>query len=157
SAASVADEPVVHDVEERRDDVRRFLRGDHAPHGTARARRRIVRRRGEWAPVGSGRGTVRLSDMALFSRRKKTDDAPSEPQNPTQADAAEDVAEEAQPPSEPVPEVAISVQAFRGVGADAAPEIALTDDEAEPSAEPVARPNAATEPHVPAAAAGPRA
>ncbi len=99
-------------------------------------------------------GAVRLSDMALFSRRKKTDDAASEPQNPIQADAVDDVAEEAQPPSEPVPEVGISVQAFRGVGADAGPEVALADEEAEQADEPIERPNLPKGPTLPTDADG---
>ncbi|CAH0125354.1 MULTISPECIES: SseB family protein [unclassified Microbacterium] len=68
--------------------------------------------------------------MALFSRRKKTDDAPSDPQTPTEADAPEDALHEEQAPSEPVPEIGISVQAFRGVGADAGPEVKLPDPDA---------------------------
>ncbi|WP_194420265.1 SseB family protein [Microbacterium abyssi] len=78
--------------------------------------------------------------MALFSRRKKTDDAPSESQTPIEADAAEDTPDAEQPTSElasesgvpeaGIPEVGISVQAFRGVGAAAGPEVALPDPDA---------------------------
>ena len=68
--------------------------------------------------------------MALFSRRKKTDDAPSDSQTPAEADAPEDAPDEEQAPSEPVPEIGISVQAFRGVGADAGPEVKLPDPDA---------------------------
>ncbi|MGO2746184.1 SseB family protein [Microbacterium sp.] len=63
--------------------------------------------------------------MAMFSRRKKTDDAPSESQ-PIPADAPDEAPEEQQP-SEPVPEIGISVQAFRGVGAAAGPDVKLPD------------------------------
>jgi len=78
--------------------------------------------------------------MALFSRRKKTDGAPSSSQAPTQADAQDDLSEQPQPASEPVPEIGISVQAFRGIGAAAGPEVALPapaqaeSDSSEPAA-----------------------
>lgn len=67
--------------------------------------------------------------MALFSRRKKTDDDAS-----AEAAAAAQDADAASPdeaaPAEPAehgeaPSVGISVQAFRGVGADAGPEVSL--------------------------------
>ncbi|MEJ1089271.1 SseB family protein [Microbacterium sp. Mu-80] len=74
--------------------------------------------------------------MALFSRRKKSVDQPAaapedlaadQPEGPEQANA-EMTSEPA--PSESVPDVGISVQAFRGVGADAGPEVELTDESA---------------------------
>lgn len=63
--------------------------------------------------------------MALFSRRKKTEDS-----NDTTADTVDDAAVEtpAEPEvSEPAPAVNISVQAFRGVGAQAGPEVTLPE------------------------------
>ncbi|GEK86983.1 SseB family protein [Microbacterium aerolatum] len=90
--------------------------------------------------------------MALFSRRKKTDDAPSESQTPIGADADEQTLDAEQPVSESVPEnqaaeadvpeVAISVQAFRGVGATAGPEVALPDPDAAAPAPRAAAPQA---------------
>lgn len=79
--------------------------------------------------------------MALFNRRKKTDDA-SESQTPIEADAPDERDEQEQPPSEPVPEIGISVQAFRGVGAAAGPEVKLPDpDEPAPNTpSPIAAP-----------------
>ena len=74
--------------------------------------------------------------MALFSRRKKTSDDPSESQTSIQADAPDELPEDVHP-AEPVPQIGISVQAFRGVGAAAGPKVAL-DDSAEPSAAPAA-------------------
>lgn len=81
--------------------------------------------------------------MALFSRRKKSVDAPAaepvvdpaaenEPEQPEEApeQAADDT------PAAPVPEVGISVQAFRGVGADAGPEVSLPEQNPEPAAQP---------------------
>ncbi|PKI92282.1 histidine kinase [Actinomycetales bacterium SN12] len=62
--------------------------------------------------------------MALFSRRKKSDDQPTAPAAPAaEAEAVEEPASEV--PAEPVPDVSISVQAFRGVGADAGPEVSF--------------------------------
>ncbi|BDZ39111.1 SseB family protein [Microbacterium suwonense] len=91
--------------------------------------------------------------MALFSRRKKTDDAQPESQDPIQADAVDEVAEDEQPPSEPVPDVGISVQAFRGVGAQAGPEVSMpveTPPDAEQGAdETTPRPRAASSSGVP--------
>ncbi|WP_404435755.1 SseB family protein [Microbacterium aerolatum] len=90
--------------------------------------------------------------MALFSRRKKTDDAPSESQTPIGADADEQTLDAEQSVSESapeeqaaeadVPEVAISVQAFRGVGATAGPEVALPDPDAAAPAPRTAAPQA---------------
>lgn len=78
--------------------------------------------------------------MALFSRRKKTDDAVPESQTSIETDVsdADIVSEEAS--SEPVPQIGISVQAFRGVGADAGPEVALPDPEAPAPARKAAAP-----------------
>lgn len=76
--------------------------------------------------------------MALFSRRKKTDDAQAEPEVPIEADAedgdgnAAGSAPAEEQVGEPVPEIGISVQAFRGVGAAAGPEVTLPDP-AEPA------------------------
>ncbi|UWF77939.1 MULTISPECIES: SseB family protein [Microbacterium] len=75
--------------------------------------------------------------MALFSRRKKPADTAVEPLAeeaveteasgpPDRADSA--AAETA--PAEPVPEVNITVQAFRGVGAEAGPEVRLPEQPA---------------------------
>ncbi|WP_091230969.1 SseB family protein [Microbacterium sp. 3J1] len=86
--------------------------------------------------------------MALFSRRKKSDDAvvePSETETPAAADDAESAplesadateAATADPTAAPetTPTIGISVQAFRGVGAQAGPEISLPDADAAPSA-----------------------
>lgn len=82
--------------------------------------------------------------MALFSRRKKTDDALSESQTPIEADAPDELPEAEQPPSEPVPEIGISVQAFRGVGAAAGPDVTLPAPDA-PATAPAARRAAATQ------------
>ncbi|MDQ0726234.1 SseB family protein [Microbacterium sp. W4I20] len=82
--------------------------------------------------------------MALFSRRKKSSDdavapaadAPeSESSTPTETDASAT----ADQPDTAAPSIGISVQAFRGVGADAGPEVALPDPEAAPAA-PAPRP-----------------
>lgn len=84
--------------------------------------------------------------MALFSRRKKTDDAQPEVREP-EIEATAD-APEAEAPSEPVPEIGISVQAFRGVGAAAGPAVSLPDP-ASASAQPtppVVAPTAPVEP-----------
>ncbi|UNK70044.1 SseB family protein [Microbacterium sp. H1-D42] len=79
--------------------------------------------------------------MALFSRRKKSDAQPASDAEvaPEQADLpeqAEDAAAEvsAEPaPDANIPAVNISVQAFRGVGADAGPEVALPTEDAAPA------------------------
>lgn len=78
--------------------------------------------------------------MALFSRRRKSaDDAVT-------AEASESIASETpatdavdvpKEPEAPAPSIGISVQAFRGVGAEAGPEVALPEAE-EPSSTPVA-------------------
>lgn len=90
--------------------------------------------------------------MALFSRRKKTDDAVSEAQTTTEGDdtsasetGAGDVSADAPgenstaAAAESVPQIGISVQAFRGVGAAAGPEVKLPDPDEKP-AKPVAAP-----------------
>lgn len=91
--------------------------------------------------------------MALFSRRKKSDDdvAPASVR-PEPAAAEEKDAEAEHTPETAAPSVGISVQAFRGVGEQAGPEVA-------PPA-PDAKPEAATPPAVsvqPAPAADPSA
>lgn len=79
--------------------------------------------------------------MALFSRRKKSaDDAVTSAPETTDAVETDDVttpAEEGAPtdtagaaPAETAPSVGISVQAFRGVGAQAGPEVELPDPDA---------------------------
>lgn len=82
--------------------------------------------------------------MALFSRRKKSDDQSTAPAAPAaEAETVDEPAAEAaaEAAAEPVPEVNISVQAFRGVGADAGPEVSLpTDSTTEGRPEP-ARPS----------------
>lgn len=66
--------------------------------------------------------------MALFSRRKKSVDAPDALQQPAEQEASEQTAATEQTaPAEPVPDVAISVQAFRGVGADAGPVVRMPE------------------------------
>lgn len=71
--------------------------------------------------------------MALFSRRKKSDDQPTAPAAAAvEAETVDEPATEVQ--AEPVPEVSISVQAFRGVGADAGPEVSLPAEDASQSA-----------------------
>ncbi|MBO9626816.1 MAG: SseB family protein [Microbacterium sp.] len=77
--------------------------------------------------------------MALFSRRKKSADDVVAPASESAAEVAPDVEEQTaadsvETPVEPAPTVAISVQAFRGVGADAGPEVSL--DEPQPTAPP---------------------
>jgi hypothetical protein len=66
--------------------------------------------------------------MALFSRRKKSDDQPaadtaSAAETGIDAETVDESASEA--PTESVPDVSISVQAFRGVGAEDGPEVSL--------------------------------
>lgn len=71
--------------------------------------------------------------MALFSRRKKSVDEPTAPAAPAaEAETVDEPAVEA--PAEPVPDVSISVQAFRGVGAEAGPEVSLPAEGASQSA-----------------------
>jgi len=83
--------------------------------------------------------------MALFSRRKKSvdqpaaDDASAAETESVTADGS-DTSEEAvtDAPAEPVPDVSISVQAFRGVGAEAGPEVSLHAEGETPAARPAA-------------------
>lgn len=88
--------------------------------------------------------------MALFSRRKKSADDVVAPEasesTATESTASETpgtghVDETAATPEAPAPSIGISVQAFRGVGAEAGPEVALpeADDAPAPTAAP-ARP-----------------
>lgn len=79
--------------------------------------------------------------MALFSRRKKSDDDAVTPADTSENEAAASldapVSESVDAPAEPevaVPTIGISVQAFRGVGAAAGPEVALPDSEETPTA-----------------------
>ncbi|WP_447912208.1 SseB family protein [Microbacterium phyllosphaerae] len=98
--------------------------------------------------------------MALFSRRKKSADDVVADQIETQTETEEssvDAPEEAEAASEvteAAPTIGISVQAFRGVGAQAGPEVALPDPDAAP-ASPAATTTPA--PAVPAATAAPEA
>lgn len=62
--------------------------------------------------------------MALFSRRKKSDDLAADVAAPGEMDV-DDIEESDSTPVEPVPTIGISVQAFRGVGATAGPEVTL--------------------------------
>lgn len=88
--------------------------------------------------------------MALFSRRKKTDDVVPESQDSVEADVSDDEAAVEAVPSEPVPQIGISVQAFRGVGADAGPEVKLPDpNEPAPARTAVAPKNPTATPLVP--------
>jgi len=83
--------------------------------------------------------------MALFSRRKKSvDDAVTASDDVTDTDAiaADDAQTETPEPEVAAPSIGISVQAFRGVGAAAGPEVAPpdalpeVDDTAAPSVTP---------------------
>lgn len=75
--------------------------------------------------------------MALFSRRKKSaDDAVTDPtenenveSNDESAPAAATEPANEGAPADAAPTIGISVQAFRGVGAQAGPEVSLTDPE----------------------------
>lgn len=73
--------------------------------------------------------------MALFSRHKKSTDEFAADASATHADTTVDEAESVRDESNPVataaaPTVGITVQAFRGVGAEAGPEVAAPDGEA---------------------------
>jgi hypothetical protein len=77
--------------------------------------------------------------MALFSRRKKSSDdavasAPDAPEVDSSSSAAGDAETVTAEPAVEAPSIGISVQAFRGVGAEAGPEVALPDDDAKPEA-----------------------
>ena len=100
--------------------------------------------------------------MALFSRRKKSaDDAVTSASDTTDAVGTDDVTtstEEAAPTdtagettTEAAPSVGISVQAFRGVGAQAGPEVELPDPDAPTQAPAAPRASAPAAP-APAAA-----
>ncbi|MBP3977679.1 SseB family protein [Microbacterium sp. BLY] len=84
--------------------------------------------------------------MALFSRRKKSgDDAvaptPSAAPPAETEEGASTATEEAEAPTvQASPAVGISVQAFRGVGAEAGPEVSLPDPEAATAPAPAAAP-----------------
>ena len=87
--------------------------------------------------------------MALFSRRKKSADDAVPVAEPTTVDADESDQTEVETVA---PTVGISVQAFRGVGADAGPEVAL------PSTEPdTARPEVQAQASAPSAPTVPAA
>ncbi|MDT0156463.1 SseB family protein [Microbacterium sp. ARD32] len=75
--------------------------------------------------------------MALFSRRSKHVDKPDAEQEAPAPEAVEEAtpseapaAEQSETAEDAVPEVGISVQAFRGVGAQAGPEVTLPDETA---------------------------
>ena len=61
--------------------------------------------------------------MALFSRRKKSVDQPDVETEAPVDDAIAQTDGVPEAPAESVPTVGISVQAFRGVGAEAGPEV----------------------------------
>ena len=80
--------------------------------------------------------------MALFSRRKKSADDAVADQIETQTESEElavdapeetDAASEATEAAEAAPTIGISVQAFRGVGAEAGPEVSLPSTDASPA------------------------
>ncbi|MGO2930976.1 SseB family protein [Microbacterium sp.] len=91
--------------------------------------------------------------MALFSRRKKTEDDLTESRTSPEPDGIDQEGAEASGSpaggpevmsAEPAPQIGISVQAFRGVGAAAGPEVELPDpDQPEPRTPPASpRPTA---------------
>lgn len=100
--------------------------------------------------------------MALFSRRKKSGDdavapAPSAaPAADTEEDASTATEETEAPAGEASPAVGISVQAFRGVGAEAGPEVSLPDSDAATTPAPAAAPTPPRQPAEPAAPAAER-
>jgi len=89
---------------------------------------------------------VRLTRMALFSRRKKSDDAADADASTTNETTAAlgDAAASAE--AESVPTIGISVQAYRGVGAAAGPEVSLPDESGSDAARPSAAPAAPSAP-----------
>jgi len=97
--------------------------------------------------------------MALFSRRKKSEDDVVESVSESAASVEEaETAEDTVVVEEPTPTIGISVQAFRGVGAQAGPEVSLEPGDA--SANPAAttqRPAAPTQAAATAPAAAPAA
>ncbi|MFJ2368929.1 SseB family protein [Microbacterium sp. NPDC087665] len=88
--------------------------------------------------------------MALFSRRKKSGDDAVTPASDAPVEAA--ASDQAQPtetvePPVAAPSIGISVQAFRGMGAEAGPAVTLPDADEKPSpAAPVQAPPAAAAP-----------
>lgn len=86
--------------------------------------------------------------MALFSRRKKSADDVVADHTETEESVvdAPEVAETPSEAAEVAPTIGISVQAFRGVGAQAGPEVELPDPDAAPAA---SAPNAAPAPAAP--------
>lgn len=94
--------------------------------------------------------------MALFSRRKKSgDDAVAPTADTVETDAAVTGADQSATEAEqaaPAPSIGISVQAFRGVGAEAGPEVAPPSDDATPAqAAPAPRPAQSSAPTQPTA------
>ena len=89
--------------------------------------------------------------MALFSRRKKSADDVVADHTETEESVvdAPEVAETPSEAAEVAPTIGISVQAFRGVGAQAGPEVELPDPDAAPAA---SAPTAAPAPAAPAPA-----
>lgn len=89
--------------------------------------------------------------MALFSRRKKSADDVVADHTETEESVvdAPEVAETPSEAAEVTPTIGISVQAFRGVGAQAGPEVELPDPDAAPAA---SAPNASPAPAAPAPA-----
>lgn len=91
--------------------------------------------------------------MALFSRRKKSADDVVTPESATTEPEAETPVVEESEAAEAAPAVGISVQAFRGVGAQAGPEVSLPDPDAKPQpadAASASRPASRTAPAAPA-------
>lgn len=86
--------------------------------------------------------------MALFSRRKKSADDVVADHTETEESVvdAPEVAETPSEAAEVAPTIGISVQAFRGVGAQAGPEVELPDPDAAPAA---SAPTAAPAPAAP--------
>ncbi|MFD5213369.1 SseB family protein [Microbacterium sp. NPDC058345] len=101
--------------------------------------------------------------MALFSRRKKSVD-PQDAGRSVDQQPAEDAVEQPAAvtgvpaePAEPAPNVGISVQAFRGVGAEAGPEVSLPVEPSQNDPAAPSRPVARATPTTPSAPADPAA
>ena len=95
--------------------------------------------------------------MALFSRRKKSADdvvAPASDPDVTAEEGAPAADATAEAP-ETTPSIGISVQAFRGVGAQAGPEVSLDEPQQSPPSAPAASAGGAARPAVPPASAEP--
>jgi len=95
--------------------------------------------------------------MALFSRRKKSADdvvAPASDPDVTAEEGAPAADATAEAP-ETTPSIGISVQAFRGVGAQAGPEVSLDEPQPSPPSAPAASAGGAARPAVPPASAEP--